>query len=215
VGINCACSFFSFSSSNLVVTTDGNETLLGGLLAANTLSGGTLSCLGLVIGLVNSLLLLAEDELNVGGLAGVLANATVGTVGSPAAGWGFVALSVGDEEGVDVEALGLGVGDCVGEHVLDDGRGLDGPSALGAGGLGLLGLGLAADATSVLDEGDDGLEGEDILEELHGLVDRHAVDVVSDLTAVLKVHTEVGSTRLGVGNGGIGLNRVAGHDESF
>ena len=204
---------FLLPSSNLVVTTDGNETLLGGLLAADALSGGALSCLGLLIGLVNSLLLLAEDELNVGGLAGVLADAAMGTVGSPAAGGGLVALGMGDVEGVDVEALGLGVGDGVGEHVLDDGRGLDGPPTLGAGGLGLLGLGLAADATGVLDEGDNGLEGEDVLEELHGLVDGHAVDVVSDLTAVLEVHTEVGSAGLGVGDSGIGLDSVTGHDE--
>lgn len=202
---------FLSPSSDLVLTTDGNETLLGGLLAADALSGGALSCLGLLIGLVNSLLLLAEDELNVGGMAGVLADAAVGTVGSPAAGGGLVALGMGDVEGVNVEALGLGVG--VGEHVLDDGRGLDGPPTLGAGGLGLLGLGLAADATGVLDEGDDGLEGEDVLEELHGLVDGHAVDVVSDLTAVLEVHTEVGSAGLGVGDSGIGLDSVMGHDE--
>ena len=207
--------FFSAEQLNLVVTTDGNKTLLGGLLAADALSGGTFALLALVIGLVNSLLLLAEDELHVGGLAGVLADTAVGTVGSPAAGGGLVALGMGDKEGVDVETLGLGVGDGVGEHVLDDGRGLDGPPALGAGGLGLLGLGLAADATGVLDEGHDGLEGEDVLEELHGLGNGHAVDVVGDLTAVLEVHTEVGSTRLGVGDGGIGLYGVAGHVGSF
>lgn len=132
-----------------------------------------------------------------GGLGHVGADAAMGAVGAAAASGGAVALDVGDYEVLAVHGLGLGVGLGVLDEVEDDLGGLLGPPAGVSGGVDLLSLGVVADSSGVLGEGDGGLEQEDVVHELLGLGGGHAVDVVGDLAAVLEVHAEMGATALG------------------
>ena len=194
----CCCAFY----------------LRGTNLDKSSLGGHFLGDLdGLVVRLFDGIADLLEHELNVGGLRGVLSNTTVRSVSSATSGRGLVALGVVDDAVVNVQSLGLGVGDGVQQQVLVNGGRLDGPSSGISRSLELLGHTLVSNSSGEFDERNNGLVAEDIVKVLEGLVDLHSLGDVSDLTAVLEVHTEVGSAGLGVGDSGIGLDSVTGHDE--
>jgi len=161
--------------------------------------------------LFHSLRHFLEHDLDVCRLGGVLSDASVGPVGAATAGGGAVDLCVVQDAGVHVQALGLGVGHAVEEEVAVDGGGLDGPPALVAGGVDLLGHSLAADAAGVLDKGDDGLVLEDLVQVLEGLVGLHALGKGGDFSAVLVVDAQVGAAGLGDLFGDFGFNAVSDH----
>ena len=146
-----------------------------------------------------------------GRLTGVLSNTSMGTVCSATARGGTVTLSMANVKLVSVHSLAFGIGNSVGEEILHNGGGLDGPPSLISGGLVLLGHGLTADTSSVFGEGDDVLVCEHIFHEFVGLGGVQSLDVVGDFSAVLEVHAEVGAAALGVGHGGIGFDGVAHH----
>ena len=181
----------NFFRLNLDASSGGDllEPQLGGALLGDLL--GSLSLL------LDRGRLLLKDHLDVGGLGHVGADATVGPVGAAASAGGAVALDVRDDEVLPVHRLGLGVGLGVLDEVEDDLGGLNGPPAGVSGGVDLLSLGVVADSSGVLGEGDGGLELEDVVHELLGLGGGHAVDVVGNFAAVLEVDTEVGAAALG------------------
>lgn len=150
-----------------------------------------------------------------GRLTGILSNTSMGTVGSTTAWRGTVALRVANVELVDVHALALGIGNCVGKEVLNNDGGLNGPPSLVSGGVVLLGHALASDTAGVFREGYDVLESDHIFHEFVRLARIQSLDVVSDLPAVLEVDAEVGSSRLGVRHSGIGLDGIAHHGDSY
>mmetsp|Transcript_1799 Transcript_1799/g.3873 ORF Transcript_1799/g.3873 Transcript_1799/m.3873 type:complete len:216 (+) Transcript_1799:743-1390(+) len=181
--------------------------LCGSDLDESSLGGHFLGDLyRLVVGLLDGVPDLLEHDLDVGRLGGVLSDATVRPVGAAAPGGCLVGLGVVDDAGVDVEALGLGIGDGVEEEVPVDGGRLYRPPALVAGGVDLLGHSLAADAPGEYGKGDDRLVLEDVVEVLDGGVDLHALGEGGDLAAVLEVDAEVGSTGLGDLLGDFGID---------
>jgi hypothetical protein len=167
-----------------------HKTLLGGHLLGDLGSAGALHVF--VIGaLLDTLYLFSEDEFNVSGLTGVLANSSMGTVGTTASGGGTVALGVADIQEFRVKTLGLAIGNGIREQVPVDTHGLDGPASLGSSHLELLGLCLASTSTRVPHKGHDRLEGQDIIKKLERLIHWHATRVVRNLPAVLKMDPQV------------------------
>jgi hypothetical protein len=105
---------------------------------------------------------------------------------------GLLDEDVGDLELVNVEGLELSVGLCVLEQVQQELAGLGGVATLGARELLVhLGLGVTANSTLEATEGNHLLVLLDVLKELLGLAERHALDVVGSLTGVLEVNTEI------------------------
>lgn len=153
--------------------------------------------LGLLGGLGDVGALLREDELNVRRVGHVGSDAAVGAVGAAALLDRGVGLRVRDVQAVRVEALDLGVGLGVLDEVEDDLGGLLGPLALVAGGTAQLALRVAAAAARELGEGHGLLVLEHGLEEALGLAQRHALDGVAHLAAVLEVHAQVRPAGLG------------------
>lgn len=154
------------------------------MLAANNL-----------IGLLDDLLGLGEDELDVARVRHVGVDTTVSTVRASALLGGLVDLDVLDNEGTGVEALGVGVGLGVleeGEKVLSR---LYGPAS--AGDTKLLALGSAAGTAGVAAHGDSLVVALDVLEELKSTLELPAVDGLGGLAGVLERDTEVGTAGAG------------------
>jgi hypothetical protein len=168
-----------------------NEAPAGSLLLCNSDSGRIL------FHLLHAFGDLPKDDVDVSRLASVLPNAAVGSVGPSASGGGPVALGMVDNELLDVKVLGLGIGHRVLDQVEVHLHGLDREAALVTGRLGLLGQTLAADAASVPNEGDDGLELENVLEDRDRLADLHPACVLGDLAAMLVVDSQVRPFGLG------------------
>lgn len=201
---SCMYQSINISIFKISCTAHWNHTSLGRHLPGNLLAPPVV--LGLNLALLHPLALLAEYQLDVSRLTGVLPDPSVSPVGPTTARRSAIDLRVADVELVGVQPLGLAVGDGVGEQVFDDDGGLDGPAALVAGGVALLGHGLAADAAGVSGEGHHGLVGDDVREEFGGLAGRHALDVVGDFAAVLVVDAEVRPAGFAVGDGGVGFH---------
>ncbi|KAF0743003.1 hypothetical protein Ae201684P_000699 [Aphanomyces euteiches] len=142
-------------------------------------------------------LLFGKDQLNVSRVGHVRSNTTVSTVSAAALLNGHVGLRVGNVQLFDIQTLQFSVGFRVLDQVQDDAGSLLRPSALVAGGVQLLTLGMATRATSVLGERHSGLHFQDIVQELLGLSQRVTLDRVAHFTAVLVVHTQVTATGLG------------------
>lgn len=186
--------------------------LRGTNLDKSSLGGHFLGDLdGLVVRLFDGIADLLEHELNVGGLRGVLSNTTVRSVSSATSGRGLVALGVVDDAVVNVQSLGLGVGDGVQQQVLVNGGRLDGPSSGISRSLELLGHTLVSNSSGEFDERNNGLVAEDIVKVLEGLVDLHSLGDVSDLTAVLEMDAKVRSTGLGDLFRDLGFDAVSDH----
>ena len=110
---------------------------------------------------------------------------------------GLVAVNTGDNNLLQLKALGLGVGLDVAQQVQEGLGGLLGPLHLVTGGLVLLGDGVSADATSVLSERDGLLEGKHVLQVRSGVGDGSALDSLTNLASVLEVDSQVSSLGLG------------------
>lgn len=185
--------------------TAGHEALLGESLAGLAHDAASLDALG------DSGGALFDDELDVSRRRHVRANAAVSTVCAAAHLRGAVDLDVGEEEGVDLEALGLGVGLSVTQEVKEVGASLDRPSSGIARGLLGLALSVAATATGVAAERDSTLVAADLLEVGDGLEQLHALDSRTDLAAVLVVNAEVGTASLAALGGVGGFGGVTDH----
>jgi hypothetical protein len=162
-----------------------------------------------LLGLLDNLLTLGQDELDVAGVGHVRVNATVSTVRPPALLGSLVDLDVLNDEGTGVEALGVSVGLGVLEEAEKELGGLDGPAGLGD--TELLALGGAAGATGVSAHGDGLLVLLHVLEEGNSTLELPAVDGLGGLAGVLEGDTEVGTA--GAGRlGGLDLSRgVSNH----
>jgi len=121
----------------------------------------------------------------------------VSAVSSAAHLRGLVAVNAGDNNLLQLKALGLGVGLDVAQQVQEGLGGLLGPLHLVTRGLVLLGDGVSADATSVLSERDGLLEGKHVLQVRSGVGDGSALDSLTNLAGVLEVDSQVSSLGLG------------------
>jgi hypothetical protein len=161
-----------------------------GLAAEDTtLSGAEVLTADNLLGLLDNLLALGEDELDVAGVRHVRVDTTVGTVRPPSLLRGLVDLDVLDDESASVEALGVGVALSVLQQTEKELGGLDGPASLGD--TESLALGSAASAAGVPPHGDSLLVLLDILEELDGALELPAVDGLGGLVGVLERNSEV------------------------
>lgn len=124
----------------------------------------------------------------------VRADATVGTVGSSTAGDGALDNDVVDDAVVDVELGSLSVGAEVDEELANSLEGLLGPATLGV--LEGLGLGVAADTTGELSEGNNLLVFKTVLHVLDGSVDLHALGGTGHFVSVLEVGAEIANSAL-------------------
>lgn len=166
--------------------TSNGKSLGGGLLVGNLAVW--------LVGLchVSNALRAVELDVTVGGQVG--ADATVSTVGSPAAGDGALGHGVGDDALVGVKLLGLSVGLEVDEELADDLHALLGPSALLV--VELLEHGVSRDGSIVPSEGNDALALKHILEVVDGLLDMHALAGAHNFVRVLVVSSEVSNLAL-------------------
>ena len=162
------------------------EALDGGLFLGHA-EGGLVS-LGDLLGLLDAV----ELDVAVGGEVG--ADATVGTVGSSAAGDGALDDDVVDHARVDVELGSLSVGLQVAQELAHGLDGLLGPPTLCV--LEFLGLAGAADATAVSAEGDHLLVLEDVIHVQDGPLQLHALGGAGHLISVLVVGTQVRNSAL-------------------
>merc|ERR1719384_1116225 len=183
---------FFLEVSHYLCSTNLDKTCLSSLLLCDLFSRCSLSFT--IVVLLNTILLLRQNELNVRWLTGILSNPTVSPVSSTPSRWGTVTLSVANIQIISIQSLRLSVGNSVGQQILYNSGGLYWPATNITWGLRLLGLGFAADSTSVLDEWYDGLEGEYVVHEFKGFLYIHSLDVVGDFAAVLEVHAKVGSS---------------------
>jgi hypothetical protein len=165
----------------------------------------------LVGGLFDGIANFLEHDLDVGRLGSVLSDATVRPVGTTASSRGLVTLGVVNDAGINVQSLGLGVGDGIQDKILVDSGRLDGPSSGVTGRVDLLGHTLVADTSGKDHERNDGLVLEDVIEVLEGLVDLHALGDGGDFAAVLEMDAEVGSTGLGDLFRDLGFDAVSDH----
>ena len=124
----------------------------------------------------------------------VRADATVGTVGSSAAGDGALHDDVVDDAVVNVELGSLSVGSQIDEELANSLQGLLGPATLGV--LECLGLGVTAHTTGVPSEGNNLLVLKTVLHVLDGSVDLHALGSTSDFVSVLVVGAKVANSAL-------------------
>lgn len=145
-------------------------------------------------------------------LTSVLSDPSVGTVGSTASRRGTVDLGVIDHQRIGIESLGFGVGNRVFQQISVNSGCLDGPSTDVSRSLALFGLGLATDASGELDKGNDRLEGKDVVQVLQRRLDLHALGVVSNFSAVLEVHSKMGSTSFGSLFRNFRFDTVTDHD---
>ena len=126
--------------------------------------------------------------------AEVGADATVGTVGSSAAGDSALHNDVVDHASVDVELGSLGVGLQVEEELADGLEGLLGPSTLGV--LEFFSLGVAADASAVHAEWNNLLVLKTVFHVMDGSLKFHALGGTGHFVSVLVVGTQVRNSAL-------------------
>ena len=180
--LSCASAV---SKSSSLAATNG-EALDSGLLLSEA-EGGAISLLD-ILGNLNTV------ELNMAVAGEVRADATVGTVRATAAGNSALNNDVVDDAVVNVELLGLGVGAEVDKELTHAVHGLLGPATLSV--LEGLDLGMAADATGVLSEGNNLFVLQNSLHVLDGLVELPALNGASDLVSVFVVGAEVTNSAL-------------------
>lgn len=173
--VSCGCS-----------SADGES--LGGGLSGSELK---LWLIGLLH--INSFLGAVELNMAVGGK--VWADATVGTVGSSAAGDSALSESVGDDTSVDIEFLALSVSLEVDEEFTNDLDGLLWPSSLLV--LEFFQHGVSASGTIEPSEWNNLLVLEDILQVSNGALDAQSLDGTSNFVSVLEVSSEVSNLALG------------------
>lgn len=162
-----------------------------------------------LLGLLDNVLLLGDDQLNVRGRRLVGVDSTVSSVSSSSHLGGLVDLDVGDDQLGGVQALGLSVGLSVDQEVLDETHRLLGPST--EGGTVLLGLASSADGRVESSEGDDIVVGQNSLEVSEGLVNVLTVDSLGGLSGVLERDTEVVTLGLHQLSGVGGSSSVSSH----
>lgn len=136
-------------------------------------------------------------------------NSAVGAISSAAHLGGLVAVYAGDQNLAQIQTLGLSVRLNIAQKIQEGLGRLLGPLNLVTGGLVLLGNGVSANATGVLGEGNSLLEGQNVLQVASGLSNRSALDGLSNLTAVLEVHTQVGASGLGGLGDVVGLSAIS------
>jgi hypothetical protein len=165
------------------------------------------------IRLFDTLGLLLENNFNMRRLRRVLSNTTMGTVGTTTSRRRSVALRMFNDAVLGIETLGFGVGRGIAHQISVDGRRLDGPTSFGSGDLELFGLGAATARTGVFDKGDDGFEGQHIVQIPQGLGNGHALGVVGNFTTMLEMDSEMGAARLGGLFRDFGFHTVSSHGE--
>lgn len=131
------------------------------------------------------------------GLLQCTIDSAVSAVSSAAHLRSLVAVNTGNNDLLQLKALGLGVGLDVAQQVQESLGGLLGPLHLVTGGLVLLGNGVSANATSVLSERDGLLESKHVLQVRSGVGDGSALDSLANLAGVLEVDSQVSSLGLG------------------
>ena len=139
-------------------------------------------------------LLLLSEDLNMAWSVHVRTNSTVGSVCSSSASLGLVALNVGQDEIVNVERLGLSVGDEVLQKSNDNLGGLNGPTTLGV--LELLGLSSSTNTTVESAEWNASLLLDNSVEVLDSISHSGSPDGGADFEGVLEVNADVGSRGL-------------------
>jgi hypothetical protein len=134
-------------------------------------------------------------ELNVAVAGEVGRDATVGTVGAPAAIDGTLHNNVVDGATIKVEALNLGVGAQVDEQLADGLDGLLGPSSEG-GVLVVLQLSVATNTTSEAGVWDNLLLLSAVLEVCDRGVELSSLHCLGNVVGVLEMNAEVGDLAL-------------------
>jgi hypothetical protein len=146
------------------------------------------------LGSLDGGLLLLSEDLNMARSVHVRTNSTVSSVCSSSASLSLVALNVGQDEIVNVERLGLGVGDEVLQESNDDLGGLDGPTTLSV--LELLGLSSSTNTTIESTEWNASLLLNNSVEVLDSISHSGSPDGSADFEGVLEVNADVCSSGL-------------------
>lgn len=184
----------SLSSSYLNVFCNSKYLSSSDTLLSNqsALLSGVQSKLLVILGLLDSLGLLGDDQLNVGWGRLVGVNSTVSSVSSSSLLGGLVDLDVRNLQLGHVQALGLSVGLSVGQQVLDEVDGLGRPSGLGD--TKLLTLGGSTDGVGETTEWDGSLVLQHLGQVLLSFLHVPAVDGLGSLTSVLERNSQVRAT---------------------
>jgi len=157
-----------------------------GLLA--DVETGNLLLLGL-LSLLDNLILLGNNDLDVGWVGHVWVDTSVGTVCASSLLWCLVDLDVGDNKVGGVETLDVGVGNSVLEETEKELGGLLWPATLG--GTELLSLGSSSGGSGEAAEWDTLLVGLHVLEEGDGTGDLETLDGLGGFPGVLVGNTKV------------------------
>jgi len=158
-----------------------------------------------------NIILLGENNFDVTGRGHVGVDSAVGAVRSAPHLRGAVDLDVVDDEMVHVEAFVLRVGFRVLQQREEEFGGLLGPTSLATRGVPGFGLSVTSGTANVTSEGHDLLELADVLEELGGASEGHALDGLSGLARVLVMHAQVGAARLHRLRRVLGLSGITRH----
>ena len=118
------------------------------------------------------------------------------TVGTASHHGGVIDLDMRDLEILHVKTLGFTVSLEVVEEDKEELASSFGPSALVTGSLDEMTLGVTTNTTVVASEGNGTLVGNNVVEILLSLDQRHVSDGTTDFTSVLEVDSEVGTTSL-------------------
>jgi len=155
-----------------------------------------------LLSLLDDLILLGDNDLNVGWVGHVWVNTTVGTVCASSLLWCLVDLDVGNNEVGGIETLNVGVGDGVLEETEQELSGLLWPASLG--GTELLSLASSSSGSGETAEWDTLLMRLHVLEEGNCAGDLETLDGLSGFPGVLVGNTKVRTAGLR------GLLRVKG-----
>ena len=118
------------------------------------------------------------------------------TVGAASHHGGVIDLDMRDLEILHVKTLGFTVSLEVVKEDKEELASSFGPSALVTGSLDEMTLGVTTNTTVVASEGNGTLVGNNVVEILLSLDQRHVSDGTTDFTSVLEVDSEVGTTSL-------------------
>jgi len=165
------------------------------------IESGDLFLLGL-LSLLDDLILLRDDDLDVGWVGHVWVDTTVSTVCASSLLWCLVDLDVGNNKVGGIETLNIGVGYGILEETEQELGGLLWPTSLG--GTELLSLGSSSCGTGETAKWDTLLVGLYVLEEGDGTGDLETLDSLGGFPGVLVGNTKVRTAGL------CGLLRVKG-----
>jgi hypothetical protein len=140
------------------------------------------------------LLLLLGEDLDMARRVHVGVDSTMSSVSSSSALLSGVALNVGKDKLISVEALGFGVTNAVLEDLDNNLGGLNRPATLSV--LELLSLGSSANTTIESSEGNTSVLLDDGMEVLHSIPHSGTTDGSADLEGILEVDTDISALSL-------------------